>query len=73
MPLGFDPATGRPATWPMRYAMAHWAALVSALPSGKYQLRCRAVDQRGIAQPLPRPYPKSGNNVLQQVTLEVQA
>src|SRR5262249_13387905 len=26
--MGFDPATGRPRTWPMRLAKAHWSALL---------------------------------------------
>jgi DMSO/TMAO reductase YedYZ molybdopterin-dependent catalytic subunit len=73
MPLQFDPATGRPRTWPLRYTLAHWAALVPGAAMGKYHLRCRAIDASGHAQPLPRPYPRSGRNVIQTETLEVEA
>jgi hypothetical protein len=66
---GIDAATGQPVTWPMRYTIAHWAALVTELASGKYEVRCRTIDSNGIAQPLPRPFPKSGRNSIQQVTL----
>ncbi len=57
---GFDPKTGRPKTWPIRLAKAHWAVLLPGLPAGKYTLRCRTVDEAGIAQPMPRPFRKSG-------------
>ena len=73
VPLQFDPATGQPKVWPLRHAIAHWAALVEAPPAGRYDLRCRAVDANGIAQPLPRPLPKSGNNAIQKLTLVVEA
>jgi DMSO/TMAO reductase YedYZ molybdopterin-dependent catalytic subunit len=56
---GFD-ADGRPQTWPMRLTRVHWAALLPGLPAGQYVLRCRAVDEKGIAQPMPRPFQKSG-------------
>ena len=71
-PLQFDPDTGQPKVWPLRYAIAHWAALAEAPPAGRYDLRCRAVDANGIAQPLPRPLPKSGNNAIQKLTLTVE-
>ncbi|MCL4194443.1 MAG: molybdopterin-dependent oxidoreductase [Thermoguttaceae bacterium] len=72
IPLQFDPATGQPRSWPLRYTVAHWAAVLRDLQAGSYHLRCRAVDDRGYAQPLPRPMPKSGNNALQQVSLVVE-
>jgi DMSO/TMAO reductase YedYZ molybdopterin-dependent catalytic subunit len=55
---GFD--EGKPKTWPMRLAKAHWAALLSGLPTGEYTLRCRTIDAKGAAQPMPRPFKKSG-------------
>lgn len=68
---GFDPTTQRPVEWPMRHALAHWAAVLRDVAPGRYDLRCRTIDARGIAQPLPRPFPKSGRNSIQQVTIEV--
>jgi DMSO/TMAO reductase YedYZ molybdopterin-dependent catalytic subunit len=60
--LGFDPQTGRPRTWPLRYSMASWSASLPALEPGKYALRARAVDLNGFAQPEPRPIQKAGRN-----------
>jgi DMSO/TMAO reductase YedYZ molybdopterin-dependent catalytic subunit len=68
-PLQLNPATGRPRTWPMRYAIAHWAAVLPALPPGKYTLCCRTLDANGIAQPMPRPLPQTGANAIQHVPL----
>jgi DMSO/TMAO reductase YedYZ molybdopterin-dependent catalytic subunit len=70
--LGFDAATGRPLTWPMRNTLAHWAVLISGVAAGKYDLRCRTIDANGIAQPLPRPFPKSGRNSIEQMPLTVE-
>lgn len=70
---GFDAASGRPASWPQRYSLAHWAVLAEPLEAGKYQLRCRTIDANGVAQPLPRPFPKSGRNGIEQVELTVEA
>ena len=69
---GFDKKTGRPSSWPQAYAMAHWAGLLPAAPAGRYDLRCRAIDNRGIAQPLPRPFRKSGHSNIERVTLIVR-
>lgn len=68
--LGFD-SMRQPKTWPMRYAMAHWAALIPGAPAGKYHLRCRAIDANDVAQPMPRPFAKSGRNSIQQVEVTV--
>jgi DMSO/TMAO reductase YedYZ molybdopterin-dependent catalytic subunit len=73
VPLQFDPATGQPHCWPLRYTIAHWAAMAPGNQPGKYQLRCRTIDARGVAQPMPRPFPKSGSNVIHQVPLTVEA
>jgi hypothetical protein len=62
----------RPEHWPQRYAIAHWAALLPGLEPGKYHLRCRAIDDKGIAQPLPRPFAKSGRNSIQELPLTVE-
>jgi len=73
VPLQFDPATGKPRSWPMRYALAHWSALVEDLPVGEYELRCRSIDGNGVAQPMPRPFAKAGANSIQVVRLTVEA
>lgn len=69
---GFD-ATGRPQSWPMRLCKAHWAALLPGLPAGEYTLRCRTIDARGAAQPMPRPFRKSGRCDIEAVPLTVEA
>lgn len=63
--LGFNPQTGQPATWPLRYSMISWSAALPRLAPGKYSLRARAVDRNGFAQPEPRPIQKSGRNALE--------
>jgi DMSO/TMAO reductase YedYZ molybdopterin-dependent catalytic subunit len=70
--IGFDAASKRPHTWPMRYALAHWAVRLRGVAPGQYDLRCRTIDSNGIAQPMPRPFPKSGHNAIQQVSLTVE-
>lgn len=72
VPLQFDAASGKPRSWPLRHATVHWATVLSGLGPGKYHLRCRTIDANGIAQPLPRPLPRSGNNSIQQVPLVVE-
>ena len=72
MPGQFDDQ-GRPLTWPMRYAIVHWAALLTASDAGQHQLCCRTIDANGIAQPLPRPLRKSGRNEIQRISLNVEA
>ena len=71
VPLLFDPTTGRPSQWPLRYTMVHWSAELPALDAGTYTLRCRSVDNNGIAQPMPRPFPKSGRVDIQEMSLVV--
>jgi DMSO/TMAO reductase YedYZ molybdopterin-dependent catalytic subunit len=69
---GFDPKTGRPKTWPIRLTKAHWAVLLPGLPKGKYTLRCRTIDAQGNAQPMPRPFRKSGRAAIEEVALVVE-
>ncbi len=57
----------------MRYAIAHWAALLAAPAAGKWELCCRTIDANGIAQPLPRPMPKSGRNEIQRTEITIHA
>jgi DMSO/TMAO reductase YedYZ molybdopterin-dependent catalytic subunit len=70
--IGFD-AAGRPQTWPMRLAKVHWAVLLPGLPAGEYTFRSRTVDEKGIAQPMPRPFRKSGHAAIESVTIRVKA
>jgi hypothetical protein len=61
----FDPATGKPKDWPMRFSLAQWSVTLEGLAAGAYEFRVRSVDPNGFAQPQPRPYPKSGRNEIQ--------
>lgn len=69
---GFD-ENGRPQRWPMRLCKVHWAVLLPGLPAGEYTLRCRTIDEKGHAQPMPRPFRKSGHAAIEQVTMKVAA
>jgi DMSO/TMAO reductase YedYZ molybdopterin-dependent catalytic subunit len=69
--LGFD-SSGTPKTWPMRLAKIHWAAVLPAQPAGKYVVRSRTIDDKGQAQPLPRPFKKSGHSQIETVQLKVE-
>jgi hypothetical protein len=73
IPGQMDPQTGRPRQWPLRNTMVHWAFLLKDPRPGRYHLRCRTIDANDAAQPMPRPFPKSGNNAIQQVALDVEA
>ena len=68
---GFD-ADGHPKTWPMRLSKVHWAELLPGMPAGEYTLRSRTVDEKGHAQPMPRPFRKSGHAAIEQVSLVVK-
>ncbi|MCA9053888.1 MAG: molybdopterin-dependent oxidoreductase [Planctomycetaceae bacterium] len=68
---GFD-AQGRPETWPMRLGKIHWAVLLPGLEPGAYTLRSRTVDDQGHAQPMPRPFRKSGHAAIEQVAIRVE-
>jgi len=70
--IGVDAASGKPQAWPMRYSIVHWGALLTNIPAGKYDLRCRSIDANGIAQPLPRPFLKAGGNAIQTLPLTVE-
>jgi hypothetical protein len=70
--IGVDARSGKPAAWPMRYAIVHWGALLTDIPPGKYDLLCRSIDANGIAQPLPRPFLKAGGNSIHKLPLTVE-
>jgi DMSO/TMAO reductase YedYZ molybdopterin-dependent catalytic subunit len=71
--MGFDATTGKPRDWPMRLVKVHWAALLPGLPAGEYLLRCRTLDAKGIGQPMPRPFRKSGHSAIEAVKLTIKA
>jgi DMSO/TMAO reductase YedYZ molybdopterin-dependent catalytic subunit len=70
--LGFD-ASGRPRAWPMRLTKVHWAALLPGLPAGEYTLRSRTIDEKGNAQPMPRPFQKSGHAAIEAMDITVKS
>ncbi|WP_254510479.1 molybdopterin-dependent oxidoreductase [Anatilimnocola floriformis] len=69
--LGFDPKTGEPRTWPLRYSMVGWSLKLTDLKPGQYALRVRAVDLNDFAQPEPRPIQKTGRNSIEVKEFEV--
>ena len=68
---GFDKQSGKPASWPIPYTIAHWATLLPPVPPGQYTIRCRTIDDNNIAQPFPRPFKKSGNSSIARATVVV--
>jgi hypothetical protein len=69
---GFDDQ-GVPLTWPLRLTNAHWAAVLPGLAPGEYTFRCRTIDSKGIAQPMPRPFRKSGHSAIESIVVNVKA
>ena len=69
--LGFGDSS-EPATWPMLLTKAHWAKLLPGLPAGEYTFRCRTIDEKGIAQPMPRPFRKSGFAGIESIAIHVE-
>ena len=67
-----DAPKGGTLKWPMRFTIAHWAVLMPGLPAGSYDVCCRTIDKNGIAQPMPRPLPRTGANAIHKVTLTVR-
>lgn len=68
--LGFD-EHGRATKWPMRLTNSHWAAVLPGLTPGEYTFRCRTIDLKNQAQPLPRPFRKSGHATIESVVFKV--
>jgi hypothetical protein len=73
VPGQIDPATGKPRQWPLRNTIIHWAVLLKDVPPGKYEILCRTIDANEVAQPMPRPFVKSGNNPIHRAPLVVEA
>ncbi len=70
--IGFESATGRPKSWPMRLTKVHWAILLPGHPAGEYTFRCRTIDEKGMAQPMPRPFRNSGLAALETIDIAVK-
>ena len=70
---GFDPRTGRPKDWPAPFSMVGFSARLVGLAPGPYEFRARAVDHNDFAQPEPRPYQKSGMNLVPCRTFTVKS
>jgi DMSO/TMAO reductase YedYZ molybdopterin-dependent catalytic subunit len=68
---GFD-ASGSPKSWPLLLTNAHWAAVLPGLPAGEYTFRSRTIDAKGHAQPMPRPFRKSGHAAIESVAITVK-
>lgn len=71
--LGFNARTAKPQQWPIRDSVVQWRATLSGLAPGRYDLRCRTLDANGAAQPMPRPLPKAGRNLIQSASFVVEA
>jgi DMSO/TMAO reductase YedYZ molybdopterin-dependent catalytic subunit len=67
----FFTTDGKPEHWPMRYTIAHWATLLKGVAPGAYDVYCRTIDANGIAQPMPRPFRKSGHSAIQKSSITV--
>ncbi|HUU28805.1 MAG TPA: molybdopterin-dependent oxidoreductase [archaeon] len=72
IPRQFDTVSGKALRWPIPNTIVHWATLLAVKHPGQYDFRCRTIDANGIAQPMPRPFNKSGHNAIQQVKIVVE-
>ncbi|HUP80041.1 MAG TPA: molybdopterin-dependent oxidoreductase [Pirellula sp.] len=68
---GFDDKR-LPKSWPLRFTNAHWAAVIPGVPEGEYTFRSRTIDEKGNAQPLPRPFRKSGHAAIESIVVTVK-
>ena len=68
---GFD-EHGIPMRWPIRFTNAHWAAVLPGVSAGEYTFRCRTIDDKGNAQPFPRPFRKSGHTAIESINVTVK-
>jgi hypothetical protein len=55
-----DPLRQRPLDWPLPFTWVPWSLRLEGLEPWAYELRVRAVDLNGFAQPEPRPNNQSG-------------
>ncbi|HPM18905.1 MAG: molybdopterin-dependent oxidoreductase [Bacteroidales bacterium] len=63
--MQIDSKTGKLVSWPLPNTIVHWAASAKIDIPGKYDLRCRTIDANGTAQPMPRPFGRSGVNAIE--------
>jgi hypothetical protein len=70
--MQIDPRNGKPFTWPIPFTIVHWAALITVNTPGEFELRCRTIDANGIAQPMPRPFGRSGTNRIEVAKLTAE-
>jgi hypothetical protein len=69
--IQMDAGTNHLHSWPLLNTIVHWAAVLEIDKPGEYDLRCRTVDASGIAQPMPRPFGRSGINNIEAARLTV--
>ena len=50
-----------PKSWPMPFTKLDWIYEHPGLVPGTHLVRCRTIDNNGAAQPMPRPFQKSGH------------
>jgi DMSO/TMAO reductase YedYZ molybdopterin-dependent catalytic subunit len=55
-----DSPDGKPSVWPLPFSWVPWTIRLERLEPWAYELRVRAVDLNGYAQPEPRPNNQSG-------------
>lgn len=60
-PLGFDSKSKQPKPWPAAFTKLNWIYRHPGLVPGIHLIRCRTIDSNGQAQPMPRPFQKSGH------------
>jgi hypothetical protein len=63
---------GRPKAWPLRLTSAQWMAVLPRLAKREYTFRCRSIDEKGNAQPIPRPFKKSGHASIDYIKIAVK-
>ncbi|MFO0879742.1 MAG: molybdopterin-dependent oxidoreductase [Gemmataceae bacterium] len=68
---GFDPKTGKPKEWPVRYSIATWTVQLRDLKAGTYELRVRSVDHNSVTQPGPRQKEGKDNSAIQWRIIKV--
>ena len=61
----YEALVGNAAEAPRWVGRTHKVYYRRSLKGGQYEIRARAVDGNGFAQPQPRPSPKSGRNAIQ--------
>ena len=59
--IGFDATSNLPRQWPMSLTKLNWVYEHPGLVPGLHLIRCRTIDKNGQAQPMPRPFQKSGH------------